>query len=97
MVLFARILEFILIAFVVLLFARVAINLATLFARDWRPRGLTLVLVEAVLSATDPPVRFLRSVLPEINLGGARLDLSVLVLMVVATILIDVLASVGRT
>jgi YggT family protein len=92
-----RITEFLLIAFVLLLFARVAINLSAMFVRDWRPRGAMLVLVEVVLSATDPPVRFLRSVLPEINLGGARLDLSVLVLMVAATILINVLAAMPRS
>jgi YggT family protein len=94
MLLFARVLEVVLIGFVVLLFARVAINLASLFSRDWRPKGFTLVLVEAALSATDPPVRFLRAILPDVNLGGARLDLSVLILMVTATILINVLAAV---
>ncbi len=95
MQLFAEILQVCLLAFVVLLFGRVAVNLVSLFSREWRPRGPTLVLVEVVLSLTDPPVRFLRRLLPEINLGGARLDLSVLVLMVLSTLLIDVLAA-GR-
>jgi YggT family protein len=94
MVLVAEILGVCLLVFIVLLFGRVAINLVTLFSHQWRPHGLTLVVVEGVLSATDPPVRALRRVLPEINLGGVRLDLSVLILMVAATILIDVLAAV---
>jgi len=80
-----------LLIFVVLLFGRVTVNLISLFSRTWKPRGLTLLLVEGILSATDPPVRFVRALLPEINLGGVRLDLSVLVLMVVATVAINLL------
>ena len=71
------ILQIALLIFVVLLFGRVTINLITLFSRSWRPRGVVLLFVEGVLSATDPPVRFVRAALPQINLGGVRLDLSV--------------------
>jgi YggT family protein len=81
-----------LLVFVVLLFGRVTINLIALFSRSWRPRGVSLLLVEGILSATDPPVRFLRSLLPQINLGGVRLDLSVLVLMILATVAINLLS-----
>lgn len=84
-----------LLVFILVLFARVAINLIFLFSRTWRPKGLVLVLVEGVLSATDPPVRFVRSILPDINLGGIRLDLSVLVLMILATVAINIL-SIGH-
>ncbi|MCJ7826806.1 MAG: YggT family protein [Demequinaceae bacterium] len=81
-----------LLVFVVLLFGRVTINLISLFSRTWKPRGVTLLLAEVVLSATDPPVRFVRALLPDINLGGVRLDLSVLVLMIVATVAINLLS-----
>jgi YggT family protein len=77
--------------FIILLFGRVTINLIALFSRDWKPRGLALLLVEGTLSATDPPVRFLRAILPQINLGGVRLDLSVLILMILATVAINLL------
>jgi YggT family protein len=85
------ILQIVLVVFVVLLFGRVAISLIVLFARGWRPRGLALILVEGTLSATDPPIRLVRSILPPINLGGVRLDLSVLILMILATLAIDLL------
>ena len=87
-------LQILLMVFIVLLFGRVAVSLITLFSRDWKPSGVALILVEVVLSATDPPVHFLRHVLPEINLGGARLDLSVLILMVFASLAINLLSAV---
>ena len=87
-------LQILLMVFIVLLFGRVAVSLITLFSRDWKPSGVALILVEVVLSATDPPVHFLRHVLPGINLGGARLDLSVLVLMVVASLAMSLLPAV---
>jgi YggT family protein len=79
--------------FILLLFARVAVNLVLLFSRNWRPKGVALVIIEGVLSATDPPVKAVRSLLPEINLGGVRLDLSVLVLMILATVAINILSA----
>ena len=47
---------------------------------DWKPRGASLVMVEACYAATDPPVRFLRRILPTIHLGQGRLDLALPVL-----------------
>jgi len=79
--------------FIVLLFARVAVNLLLIFSRNWKPKGVALVVVEGVLSATDPPVKAVRAILPEINLGGVRLDLSVLILMILATVAINILSA----
>lgn len=86
-------LRVVLFAFFILLFARVAVSFIIMLARNWRPRGMALVLVEGVLSTTDPPVRAVRKILPPIDLGGVRLDLSVLVLMLLATVLMSVLAA----
>ena len=41
--------------FLLTLIARVVIDLLQVFARDFRPSGLVLVLFEAVYTVTDPP------------------------------------------
>lgn len=78
--------------FLILLMGRVAVNLISTLARDWRPHGFTLVVVEGILSATDPPVRFLRSRMPTIDLGGIRLDLSMMILVLLCMLVLNMLA-----
>ncbi|HVQ88952.1 MAG TPA: YggT family protein [Actinomycetes bacterium] len=68
--------------FQILLVTRVVLELVQMFARDYRPGGFALVLFEAVYTVTDPPVRALRRLIPPIQLGGASVDLSVLILFV---------------
>jgi len=55
------------------------------FSRDWRPRGLVLVVAESVYTVTDPPLRMLRRVIPPLRFGGVQLDLGYLVLMLLCT------------
>jgi YggT family protein len=81
-----QILYAILFVFFLLLIARIVFDYVQLFARSWEPRGLWLVLLEAIYSATDPPVKALRRVIPPLRLGGVALDLSILVLFLILTI-----------
>ena len=60
--------------FVVIMWARFILDLARAFARNWRPRGLGLVLAEVVFSVTDPPIKLVRRVIPPLRIGGAALD-----------------------
>lgn len=77
----------------ILLIARVVIDLVQVFARDYRPGGFALVFFEAVYTVTDPPIRALRRVIPPIRLGGVALDLAVLVLFIGIQILIFIVQS----
>ena len=60
--------------FFVLMWARFILDLARAFARNWRPRGLGLVLAEVVFSVTDPPIKLVRRVIPPLRIGGAALE-----------------------
>ncbi len=51
------------------------------FVRDWRPRGPLLVVTEGVFSATDPPLKAVRKVVPPLRLGSIALDLSFMVVL----------------
>lgn len=84
------ILYFILFVFWLLLIGRVIVEFIRSFARDWRPSGLVVVVLEAIFTVTDPPVKLLRRIIPPLNLGGVRLDLSIMVLLFIVFILMRV-------
>ena len=75
-------LVFLLSLFLMLLFARFVIMLVATIVRDWRPTGFWLVVVEGALSITDPPIKMVRKVIPPINIGGMRLDLAIMIVMI---------------
>jgi YggT family protein len=55
---------------------------------SWRPRGAALVAAEAAYSITDPPIRAVRRIIPPIRIGGARLEFSWSIVMLVCIALI---------
>ncbi len=77
--------------FLILLLGRFALDWIQVFARDWQPRGPMLVVAETVYSATDPPLKALRKVLPPLTIGAVRIDLAFLVLMLGVLILLRIL------
>ena len=43
-----------------ILVVRILYSLVNVFVRDWRPRGMNLIIAELVMTLTDPPLRFFR-------------------------------------
>jgi YggT family protein len=72
--------------FWLLLIARVVVEFIRSFSRDWHPKGLTVVILEVILTLTDPPVKLLRRIIPQLTIGAVRLDLSIMVLLLVVFI-----------
>ncbi|WP_438453434.1 YggT family protein, partial [Streptomyces asiaticus] len=54
--------------------------------RDWHPKGLTVVVLEVIMTVTDPPVKLLRRLIPQLTIGAVRYDLSIMVLLLAAFI-----------
>ena len=77
--------------YLLVLFVRLAFDWIQVFARDWRPRGVVLVVAEAAYTVTDPPLRALRKVIPPLTLGSIRLDLAFMVLVMLCWVLLAVL------
>ena len=77
MALFFEILGFALFVFWLLLIARVVVEFIRSFSRDWRPKGVTVVL-EVIMTVTDPPVKLLRRIIPQLTIGAIRFDLSIM-------------------
>jgi YggT family protein len=84
------VLRYVLTIFLVILVGRMIIGWIQVFARDWRPRGIVLVLAEAIFTVTDPPLKFLRRFIPPLRLGMVAMDLSFMVLFIVVLILLEV-------
>ncbi|MDF0532442.1 YggT family protein [Tsukamurella sp. 8F] len=80
-----------LVLFLVLLLIRLVFEVVKSLARDWNPSGFGVVLLEAVFTVTDPPIKLLRRLIPPIRLGAVRLDLSMLVLFILIGILQQVI------
>ena len=76
--------------FGLLLIARVIVEFIRSFAREWRPAGFVVVILEVIFTITDPPVRLLRRLIPPVPLGGIRLDVSIMVLLLVVLVLQEV-------
>ncbi len=94
MALFA-VVYFILFIFWLLLIGRIIVEFIRSFARDWQPSGFVVIVLEAIFTVTDPPVKLLRRVIPPVNLGGVRLDLSIMVLLFGVFILMSVVRSLA--
>jgi YggT family protein len=76
--------------FFLTLIGRLVFDWVQVLSRDWRPKGAVLVVAEFVYTVTDPPLRLLRKVIPSINLGGMRIDIAFLVLMVITSLLMTI-------
>ena len=77
--------------YLIVVFGRLALDWIRVFARDWRPRWVMLVIAEAVYSLTDPPWKALRKVIPPVRIGAVALDLGFLVLVLGLYVLLAIL------
>jgi YggT family protein len=77
-----------LVFFIALLWIRFIVDWVQVFARRWEPHGPLVVVLEGVYTATDPPIRALRRVIPPLRIGTVALDLSFLIVMVAAYLLL---------
>ena len=76
--------------FLAMLWVRFVVDWVQVFARSWSPGGLILVLLEVVYSVTDPPIKALRRVIPPLRLGNVALDLSFIIVIITAYVLLQV-------
>ncbi len=73
--------------YTLVLIVRLVFEVVKSLARDWHPKGLTVLLLEAVFTVTDPPIKLLRRIIPPVRLGQIRLDLSMLIVFIAIGVL----------
>lgn len=74
------------------LIVRLVFDLIQAFARDFRPRGIVLLIAEGVYTITDPPLRLLRRLIPTLRIGNVQFDLAFLILLFGLQILISIVS-----
>ena len=85
-----EVLTYVLTIYLVVLIGRMIFSWVQVFARDWHPTGIVLVIAESIFTITDPPLKLLRRFIPTVRLGMMALDLSFMVLFIVILILLEV-------
>jgi YggT family protein len=85
------ILYWLVLTFLLLLIGRLVLDWIQVFAREWRPRGPVLVVAEVIYTATDPPLKLLRRLIPPLRLGSVQLDLAFFILFLLTYVLLNVL------
>jgi len=81
------VIELVLWLYILLILARIVVDWVQMFARSWTPRGFSVVALEVIYTATDPPIRVLRRFVPPLRLGGVVVDLSVLFVLLICYVL----------
>ena len=82
--------------FFLLLMTRLVLEWVQVFARDWRPQGILLVIAEVAYTATDPPIRAVRKVLPPLRIGRIALDLGFLIVAIACSFLLSIFAALAH-
>lgn len=75
-----RLVDWLIDAYMLVLFARMILDWVFVLARGWRPRGFASTLVTIVYALTEPPLRWLRRYIRPIPMGPVSFDTNFLVL-----------------
>ncbi|KAB8286958.1 hemolysin [Bifidobacterium ramosum] len=78
--LLARIIDWLIGAYITILFIRMILDWAFVLAPRWYPRGVVQSLIQVVYQLTEPPLRWLRRYIKPIPMGPVYFDVSFLVL-----------------
>jgi YggT family protein len=76
--------------YLIILIGRLVFDFVQVFARDWRPSGFILIVVEGIYTVTEPPLKLIRRVVPPIRMGQVSLDLGFLILLIGIQILMGI-------
>ena len=79
-----------LLVFLLLLVFRLVMDYVFMFARSFRPAGALAIALELAYSATDPPIKAVRRVLPPLRIGNVSLDLGFMVVFFATYVLMSV-------
>lgn len=74
------ILNWIIGAYITVLFIRMILDWVSILAPRWYPTGVVASLIDVVYRITEPPLRWLRKYIPPVRMGAIALDVSFIVL-----------------
>ncbi|MFC4224604.1 YggT family protein [Lysinibacter cavernae] len=77
--------------YIAVLWGRFILDWVRVLNPSWRPKGFLVILVETVYTITDPPLRFIRRLLPPLRVGTFSLDFGWMITLVACWILLALL------
>lgn len=83
---------YVLLAFLLAMWARFIFDWVRVLSRNWRPKGFVLLVAEASYTVTDPPIRAVRKVLPPLRIGAVAIDFGWTIVLIVCIILMQIAA-----
>jgi|SRR5690554_4868679 len=83
-----------LLIYLLIMWVRFIVDIVQVINRQWRPRGFVLVVTEFAYLVTDPPLKFVRRLIPPIRAGGMALDFAWSIVMLVVIVLIILTGSI---
>ena len=83
------VLHLVLYVYFLILIGHLVLDWIQVFARQWRPKGIILVVAEAIYTVTDPPLKAIRRVIPPRRFGGVAIDFAFLILILAVSILLN--------
>ena len=90
MTIVGQVLHTVLLVFLILLIFRLVMDYVFMLARSFRPQGPLAIALELTYTATDPPIKAVRRVLPPLRIGNVSVDLAFMVVFVVTYVLMSV-------
>lgn len=84
------VLHLVLYIYFLVLIGRLVLDWIQVFARQWRPEGVILVVAEAIYTLTDPPLNAIRRVVKPIRFGGVAIDVAFLLLILAVSVLLSI-------
>ena len=79
--------------FIIIMWVRFGFDLLINVNRGWRPRGVAIAIAEVAFTVTDPPIKFVRRIIPALKVGGMALDFAWGIVLITAIILSYLIAS----
>jgi YggT family protein len=84
------VLTYVLTLYLVVLIGCMILSWIQAFVHEWNPHPVVKAIALGIFALTDPPLKFLRRIIPSLQLGTVRLDLSFMVLFIGVLILLQV-------
>ena len=82
--------------FILVMWVRLILDFVRSARPTWRPAGPLLVLLSIVFVITDPPLKLVRKVIKPVRFGAVSIDFAWTIVLIVAFILSNVVAGIGR-
>ncbi len=82
-----KVIALVLWVYYIVVWVRLLIEITRMFARRWRPVGVTAVGLEIVYASTEVALRPIRRLCPPVKVGTVRLELSIPILLIAILVL----------